>query len=185
MRKILSSTLVLAAATVVACESPSAPRTNEGLALDPDGKALALNTAIVAHAAGAGHRDALDQPVILNFSATRRTDGALQGQFYFRALGTDPDQVLRVNVTCLTVVDGNRAWVGGIIEDAFLPNLIGLSAFFFAADNGEGEGAEPDLVSRVVVAAAGAEQVFCNNAPALPAAVLPIEVLRGNVNIDG
>jgi hypothetical protein len=90
-----------------------------------------------------------------------------------------------VNVTCLTVVDGNRAWVGGIIEDAFLPDLIGRSAFFFAADNGEGAGAEPDLISRVVVAAAGAEQVFCNNAPALPAAVLPIEVLRGNVNIDG
>lgn len=42
------------------------------------------------------------------------------------------------------------------------------------------------MISRVVVAvAAGDELAFCANAPALPAVMAPIDVLRGNVNIDG
>jgi hypothetical protein len=187
MRGIMSWAIVVAAVAAVSCDSPSAPRASAGPWLEPDGsRAFAVNPAIVARASGAAHRDAFDAPVILNFSAVKHANGAVQGQFYFRALGTDPDQMIRVTVTCLTVVDGNRAWVGGIVEDAFLPNLIGVSAFFFAFDNGEGADAEPDVVSRVTVAAAaGAEQAFCANAPAIPAAMLPIEILRGNVNVEG
>lgn len=187
MRRILSWAVTVAAVATVACDSPTDPRASEGPALEPDGnRALAVNPAIVASASGAAHRDANDQPVILNFSATEHANGAILGQIYFRALATDPDQMLRARVTCLTVLDGNRAWIGGIIEDAFLPALIGRPALVHAIDNGEGAGAEPDMISRVVVAvAAGDELAFCANAPALPAVMAPIDVLRGNVNIDG
>jgi hypothetical protein len=149
-------------------------------------RSFAVNRAISARASGAAHRDALGAPAILNFSAVNFADGTTQGQFYFRALGTDPDQVVRARVTCMTVMDGNRAWIGGIIEDSHLPALIGRPAFFHAVDNGAGANADSDLITRVAVVAGGVgqEQAVCANAPVLPAALAPIQVLRGDVNID-
>lgn len=188
MRRILSWAVAVTAGATLACDSPSAPRASDGPSLEPDGHgAFAVNPAIVARASGAAHRDALDAPVILNFSAAEHADGTVSGQFYFRALGTEPVQWLRARVTCLTVLDGNRAWIGGVVEDAFLPALIGAATFFHAVDNGEGAMADPDMITRVsvVVAGGGAELAFCANAPAIPAGLPPIDVLRGNVNIDG
>lgn len=188
MRRILLGAVAFAAGATMACESPSAPGAAEGPGLEPDGRAaFSVNPAIDAHASGAAHRDALGAPVILNFSAVKYADGTVRGEYYFRALGTDPDQMIRTRVTCMTVIDGNRAWIGGIIEDSHLRALIGSPAFFHAVDNGEGANAEEDLITRVavVVGGAGQEQAFCANAPALPANIPPIDVVRGNVNIDG
>lgn len=177
-------TLVVAAGLAMACDSPSAPRAGAGPYLEPDGSMMAaVNPAIVARASGAAHRDALGRPVILNFNAVKYTDGSVQGQYYFRALGTDPDQFLRVRVTCMTVVDGNKVWIGGVAEDAFLPALIGRVSYFYAFDNGHGAHGEADIVSRVRANdVAGQDQAFCAD---LPEGLGQFEVLRGNVKVEG
>jgi hypothetical protein len=170
--------------SAAACDSPSEPRAGEGPGLEPDGRAVVVSDeAIIEVASGSAHRSALGAPVILSFSATKRADGTVSGQYYFRAIGTDPDQWLRVRVTCMTVVDGNKAWVAGITEDAFLPVLIGRVSYFYAFDNGEGATDAPDVVSLVRANDVdGADEEFCTELPTvLPSA----DVLHGNVNIRG
>jgi hypothetical protein len=171
---------IVVATAAAACEMPSEPRAGETPAQTFD---VVASPAIVARASGAAHRDAAGLPVILNFSVIKRADGSVKGEYYFRALGTDPDQWLRVKVTCMTVVDGNKAWIGGITVDAFLPALIGRVSYFYTFDNGEGEGAESDVVSLVRANdVAGEDEVFCANLPT----VLPQrEVLHGNVHVEG
>jgi hypothetical protein len=180
----MSWAVVVVVGVMAACESPSAPPAGEGPGLEPDGNmAVVSSEAIVEVAAGSAHRSALGAPVILSFSASKRADGTVRGEYYFRAIGTDPDQWLRVKVTCMTVVDGNKAWIAGITVDAFLPALIGRVSYFYAFDNGEGANAEPDIVSLVRANDVdGADEEFCTELPTvLPSA----EVLHGNVNIRG
>lgn len=172
-----------ALAAAAACDSPMAPGTG-AVAVPGDMESLTTAAAspIVASAAGAAHRDALGRPAILNFSARKRADGSVEGHYYFRALGTDPDQWIRVRVTCMTVVDGNRAFIGGIAEEAFLPALVGRVSYFYAFDNGEGADAG-DIVSRVRAGDVDeALEEFCTE---LPQILTPFEVLRGDVLVSG
>ena len=174
--------IALAGAALWACDSPSGP---ERAVLDAGAEPIALasfgKSPIVAKASGSAQRDALGQPAILNFSVTKRADGSVDGHYYFRALGTDPDQFIRVRVTCMTIVDGNKAWIGGIAEDAFQPALIGRVSYFYAFDNGEGANADGDVVSRVRAGDVdSALEEFCTD---LPQVLTPFDVVRGNVNI--
>jgi hypothetical protein len=175
---------VAALAGMAACDSPSEPGAGQGPGVEPDGNYVVVSDeAIIEVASGSAHRSALGAPVILSFSATKRADGTVKGQYYFRAIGTNPDQWLRVDVTCMTIVDGNKAWVAGVTVDAFLPALIGRVSYFYAFDNGEGANAEPDIVSLVRANDVdGADLEFCTDLPT----ILPnAEVLHGNVNIRG
>ncbi|HEX6134778.1 MAG TPA: hypothetical protein VFZ24_12495 [Longimicrobiales bacterium] len=185
MRRTMLWAVAVAVSATAACDSPSEPRASEGPGLEPDGlvSAVVSDEAIVARATGSAHRSAAGAPAILSFAATTRADGTVQGEYYFRAIGTDPDQWLRVQVTCMTVVDGNKAWVAGITVDAFLPVLIGRVSYFYAFDNGEGANADADVVSLVRANdVAGADQEFCTQLPT----VLPnADVLHGNVEITG
>lgn len=173
---------VVAVAALTSCDTPIEPRLEEGSALEPDGRA-SVSENVVARVVGSAHRQALGAPAFVNFSAITRADGTVTGEYYFRAIGTDPDQWLRVKVTCMTVVDGNKAWVAGVTVDAFAPSLIGRISYFYAFDNGEGANAAPDVVSLVRANdVPGADIEFCTELPqVLPNAV----VLHGNVNITG
>lgn len=172
---------MLVAGAGLACEAPAGPN-DEAHTAAVNGE-LAASEAVVARATGSAQRDALGAPVLLNFSAVKHGDGRVTGSYHYRALGTDPVQWLKVRVTCMTVVDGNKAWVAGITEDAFLPQLIGRVSYFYATDNGEGAGADSDIVSLVRAGDVdGEDQLFCNELPT----VLPSRVVvRGNVNISG
>lgn len=173
---------VIAVGAGLACETPAGPSGDvAGTAVLTGG--LAASQAVVARATGSAQRDALGQPVLLNFSAVKHGDGSVTGSYHYRALGADPVQWLKVRVTCMTVVDGNKAWVAGITEDAFLPQLIGRVSYFYAFDNGEGAGADADIVSLVRAGDVdGEDQLFCDELPT----VLPNRVIvRGNVQISG
>ena len=177
--------LAMATGALVACESATEPPVAEGPALEPDGARIVATSAagegVIARATGSAQREAAGGPVILNFSAVKRADGTVTGEYTYRALAVD--QWLRVKVTCMTVVDGNKAWIGGITVAAFLPQLVGRVSYFYTFDNGEGADAAPDVVSLVRANdVAGADQEFCTELPT----VLPaIETLRGNVNVTG
>lgn len=176
-------TLALAAlaATTFACDSPTGPTASEGPALEPDGTAVSAQEAVVARASGSAHREVNGSPVILSFSATKRADGSVEGEYSYHDLGGGVS--LRVDVTCLTVVDGNKAWIGGVAVASSIPVLVGRVSYFYTFDNGEGAAADSDVVSLVRANdVAGADQEFCTTLPT----VLPDrEVLRGNVNVAG
>jgi hypothetical protein len=164
-------------ATVVGCETGSP--TDTGEFADPP--AATVGGGVVASASGAAHREAGGLPVLLNFSARLHADGSASGSYYYHAV-TDHTWI-HVNVTCMTIVDGNRAFIAGVIRDSSIPVLIGTISYFYTRDNGEGADADPDEVSLVRANdVAGADEEFCTELPT----VLPNrEVLHGNVQVRG
>lgn len=128
---------------------------------------------------GSGHVEAGDGLRNFTFHAIQRPDGSVEGSY--RILRTDLSTEFTVDVTCLTVV-GNRAWIAGIISQSDSPGVIvGTVSYFYAIDNGEGEGAAPDIVSLARINdRAGEDVLFCTILPT----VLPPRVVRfGNVQI--
>ena len=135
--------------------------------------------AVVASANGAAHREAAGGPVLLNFNARLYADGSAAGSYFYHAVAVD--QWLHVDVTCMSLVGDDQAFVAGIIRDAFLPALVGTVSYFYTKDNGEGANALPDEVSLVRANdVPEAAQEFCTEQPTL----LPNrEVLHGNVQV--
>ena len=68
----------------------------------------------------------------------------------FQLIGHDqPPARWHGPLTCLSVT-GNEAWIGGVYDRSTNPALIGTGFWFYVQDNGEGQGAPPDLVRRHV-----------------------------------
>lgn len=90
--------------------------------------------------------------------------------------------IIRGTITCLTV-QGNVAWVGGVVESARFTAVPAGSEFHMAiVDNGEGHGAQDQTTSRPFLKAPGAAQAFCA-AAAPPAGLFAMD--NGNVRIQG
>ena len=64
----------------------------------------------------------------------------------------------------MNVYDGNRAKIGGIVEQSTDPdNPPGTYAWFQVFDNGEGANAPPDQSSLVGFGDEAANEAFCNS----------------------
>lgn len=177
------SLMLPAVALLAACggETPTEPA-SLGSTLDPDGAVVAGgDRGVTARAVGAAHREAEGKPVILNFSAMKRANGTVSGSYYYQSVFNHVS--IHVDVTCMTVAEGNKAWIAGIITDSSIDALVGTVSYFYTFDNGEGAGAQPDIVSLVRANdVAGEDEVFCRDLPTgLPAR----EVVNGNVNVKG
>lgn len=171
-----------ALAALAGCDTSTQP-VELGSTLDPDGSVVAAETAVVASAIGSAHRkdDVLGKPIILSFSAIKRDDGTVQGSYYYQSVFNHVQ--IHVDVTCMTVADGNKAWVAGIISKSNIPVLVGTVSYFYTFDNGEGANAEADVVSLVrALDPPGEDQRFCDE---LPTGLPNAEVLHGNVNVTG
>lgn len=169
-----------AVVVLVACETPTRP-SELGSTLDPDGSVVAAENEVVASAVGAAHREAGGKPVLLNFSAVQRDDGTVEGSYYYQSVFNHVQ--IHVEVTCMAVEDGNKAWIAGIISESNIPVLVGTVSYFYTFDNGEGAGAEADVVSFVrALDPPGEDQLFCDERPIL---LGDAEVLHGNVNVTG
>jgi hypothetical protein len=188
MRRIAMLTVALAAAAGTACDSPTAPRHAEGPGLEPDGaRAAAVQPAgaVVEKANGTLFRfpalpDGSIVTVKMHVNATKHENGAVRGSFRYEAGATAID----VAVTCMTVVEGSKAWIAGVITESTV-GFVGHVSYFYAFDNGEGAHADPDIVSLVrveVQPGLGEAQRFCDE---LPEILPPRDVERGNINIRG
>jgi hypothetical protein len=83
-----------------------------------------------------------------SFQVRRQADGSVRGRF--QLVGhRQPAVRLHGSLTCFSVL-GNEAWIGGIYEKATNQNLIGTGFGFYVKDNGQGSGADPDLMHRHV-----------------------------------
>jgi hypothetical protein len=188
MRRTTMLAVALATAAGTACDSPTAPRHSEGPGLEPDGaRAAAVQPAgpVIEMANGTLFRfvplaDGSIVTVKMHVNARKHANGAVKGSFRYDAGTTSLD----VAVTCMTVVEGNKAWIAGVITESTV-GFVGHVSYFYAFDNGEGANAPPDIVSLVRVEAQpglGEAQRFCDE---LPEILPPRDVERGNINIRG
>ncbi|MFN2566359.1 MAG: hypothetical protein ABR499_15290 [Gemmatimonadaceae bacterium] len=178
MRTARHFSVVTAALATLGCEAATRPT----LSSDDASASVAFNSSgngVVASATGSAHRIRADELWVLAFNAVKRADGTTTGEA--RIDRKDLGISWNLDVTCLSV-QGNTAWIAGIIRNARGPVIReGTVSYFYVVDNGEGDGDPPDVASAVRINdVAGQDQEFCNLRPlALPAT--PVE--RGNVQV--
>lgn len=176
MHRMLSTAAAVGAfVSLGACDAESPTATLENV------RSSALNVSgsgVVQSATGSGHYTAGDQIRTFAFSAIRRADGSVTGEYQINVHASD--LFFHVTVTCMSVV-GNTAWVAGVIDKASGPPVIeGTVSYFYAEDGGEGS----DAVDIVSVARINdrpeAAQEFCTQRPKL---LPPRVVEHGNVQV--
>ena len=125
--------------------------------------------------------EVVNQP--LAFNARKYADGSVSGQFEYHQIVEGESFNFHVEVTCMNVYDGNRAKIGGVIENSNDPTLPpGTFAWFQVFDNGEGANGPPDQSSLIGFGNEAANEAFCNS-PNLPR-FGPWDVM-GNVQVRG
>jgi len=110
--------------------------------------------------------EVVNQP--LAFNARKYADGTVSGHFEYHQIVEGTSFNFNVDVTCMNVYDGNRAKIGGVVEqsnDATVP--AGTFAWFQVFDNGEGPDAPLDRSSLIGFGNEAANEAFCNS-PNLP-----------------
>lgn len=180
-----SLTLALACLALLGCDPgddvlrPSA----EGPGLEPDGAALPA-AGVVASATGSGHYTSGGELRTLGFSAVRRADGSVSGQY--QVVIHAIDRSFHVGVTCLSVRN-DTAWIAGIIERTDHPVIReGTVSYFWVADGGEGPGAVDKVSTARINDRPGEDQRFCSLMPDEAFSGLPGNVVEhGNVQVRG
>jgi hypothetical protein len=161
--------LAVPVALAVACNEPTTP-----LAARSDQSSLGSILASAQSSNAVIHRVSVggsDQDVTLNtdanFSliASQKADGSVQGEWSDQ-FGQGQGGV-HVDVNCL-VVQGNQAWIGGIIRSGSTGqggvDLSGLAALTRVADLGKSANDAPDVISFTFIGLA----VQCTAQPNLP-----------------
>lgn len=118
--------------------------------------------------------------VQMDVAARKYADGTARGSYHYQAGGV----AIGVDVSCMTLVDGNKAWIAGVITESNI-GFLGHVSYFYTFDNGEGATAQPDIVSLVRVEAQpglGEAVRFCDE---LPQILPPRNVDDGNINVRG
>jgi hypothetical protein len=143
---------------------------------------------------GSGHTFEHQHQRVFTFAAQRRPDGVLTGQFSLTITtplfdSQNPSVThLEASVVCM-VVDGKRAWVGGVVKNASNPDWIGAETAWAVEDNGQGPDAQ-DFISHMRLPpqhVPGFAQYSCDNRVWTPD--LPIDagnvVVREEVSGEG
>src|SRR5688572_22650444 len=126
------------------CDRPANPA--EPLALGGAAN-LEGEQGVIQSASGGAHRLSGDEMFILSFNANKRADGSVTGSYHVDVMSIGA--TFDVDVTCLSV-EGNKAWIGGIIENSDSPLVRdGTVSYFYVIDNGEGVDAPTDIISGV------------------------------------
>jgi hypothetical protein len=169
MHRHMHKALLAALTFLAACDAaPTAP-------LQPH--ADVLPTDIVASVRGAA-QFTNDQGVYrrMELIADRYADGTVAGTMQWVAGAA----IIKGTISCLTV-QGNTAWVGGVVESAKFTTVPAGSEFYMAVvDNGEGQGVRDQTTARPFLKPAGSAQQFCD-AAAAPAQLFSMD--HGNVHV--
>ena len=135
---------------------------------------------VVASATGSGHMVRAGFFRTFTFAAQKYADGTSTGQLELRS--PQFDVVIHLRIDCL-LVDGNEAHMSGLItftsnpDEAFVGELNRVAV----RDNGEGPGAEPDLVSGIPANPRNENPDTCEDRSLTPDRV----VQSGNVRVQG
>lgn len=114
------------------------------------------------------------------FNVQVHADGSVHGRYnYTQVRDGGTPLTVKGSLTCAVIV-GNRAIVGGIIEEASRPALVGLDMWFQVEDNGEGANDPPDMSSSIGAGGPGTAQQYCDDAPGVR---FPFFLDRGNLQV--
>jgi hypothetical protein len=91
-----------------------------------------------------------------------RENGTVTGEYDYRQVRDGVELTVSGSLTCAHF-EGNRVWVGGVIEESSRPSLVGLDMWFQAQDNGKGE--PPDMSSTIGAGGPGTGQAYCDDHP--------------------
>jgi hypothetical protein len=145
--------------------------------LDPFSHVWNDDAGVIESARGGGHWEVNTALRTFAFTAKTRADGTVQGQYQVNNRDVSGSKE-HGTVTCLHV-DGNQAWIGGVITHSSIPGREGLTRVFRVVDNGEGSGASPDQATILI---GGGAVVSCHSRPIIPAENLE----GGNIQVrDG
>ena len=175
MRKRTVGWALAFGAAAVACESPTRP------SLPPVGDALfsASASAPVHQVTGGGKLSDVARDFIETyaFTASIDGDGNVKGEIQIRFADAATDE-FHSRITCLSV-NGNSAWLGGVITQTHDETLapVGTEFWLRVQDNGQGAGALPDRMSSVRL---GAPAAVCNEQRA---AGTPWIFIDGNIKV--
>jgi hypothetical protein len=137
-------------------------------------------------ATGSGHTTTTGgDKRVFAFSALRHPNGSISGQFTLvitaSVLGSENPAVTRIEaeVVCV-VVDGNRAWAGGVVKSSTRSDWIGGETAWAVEDGGEGPGSA-DFISLVNIPRQepGFAEAMCRNRTRTPD--IPVE--NGQVQV--
>ena len=114
------------------------------------------------------------------FNVRVYADGSATGHFdYTQVRDGGAPLVVRGSLDCATIA-GNRAWVGGVIEESSRASLVGLDMWFQVQDNGEGADAPPDMSSTIGAGGPGTGEQYCADAPVV---LFPFFLGAGNLQV--
>jgi hypothetical protein len=135
--------ILLAVAFAISCETASEPE----YAI-PD---INLNqNPVRMSAVGSGQSHRLYSPDVwrtFSFNVRKYLDDTVDGMFQWNNHGGNWGSA---DAICMQM-DGNRAWIGGIVTRHSNTERIGEPAVFRLEDNGQGVNAVPDKISYVLV----------------------------------
>ena len=107
-------------------------------------------------------------------------DGSADGRFNYTQVRDGVSLTAKGSLDC-AVIQGNQAWVGGVIEDSSRESLIGLDMWFQVQDNGEPGGDEtPDMSSTLGAGGPGSGDQYCADHPPVR---FPFFLEAGNLQV--
>jgi hypothetical protein len=120
--------------------------------------------------------------VIHPFTFTVRlyADGSADGRFNYTQVRDGVGLTVKGSLDC-AFIQGNQAWVSGVIEDSSRASLVGLDMWFQVQDNGEpGSDETPDMSSTIGAGGPGTGEQYCADHPAV---LFPFFLDAGNVQV--
>jgi hypothetical protein len=167
MRKYLLGLLAVAL-TFAALLAPGAP---------------AASNPVVSSATGSGHMVRPDGTFrSFSFSARKYADGTVNGELQLNSRGFDV--FVHIKIDCLRL-NGSIAYMSGLITHSSNPaeGVVGELNRWAVQDNGEGSGADPDMVSSIPENEGNLDPKTCED----DNSDRPISriVQRGNVQVRG
>lgn len=114
------------------------------------------------------------------FTVKVRADGSVHGSYLYRTVDDGVPFLALGPLTC-AVIEGNRAWLGGLISHSSDESLVGLEMWFQVADNsGPGPGGPPDMTTLIGAGGPGTAQDYCDRAPEVR---FPFFLERGDIRV--
>jgi len=114
------------------------------------------------------------------FNVRIYADGSADGHFNYTQVRDGNPLTVKGSLDC-AFIQGNQAWVGGVIEESSRASLLGLDMWFQVQDNGEpGAGGTPDMSSTVGAGGPGTGEQYCVDHPAV---LFPFFLDGGNLQV--
>jgi hypothetical protein len=99
------------------------------------------------------------------FNVRIHADGSVDGRFNYTQVRDGVALTVKGSLDC-AVIQGNQAWVGGVIEQSSRESLLGLDMWFQVQDNGEpGSDETPDMSSTIGAGGPGTGEQYCVDHP--------------------